>query len=117
MLITLLSRLLQNNLRLAGVYTGGAWSKTGRTNERLLLHCTSTRRTSGKYTLATGEAAAYRLGLLQRVYGPGTKRALMEAGLKRGMHVADLGCGIGTVTANAFRACWAGGFGRGRRLQ
>jgi SAM-dependent methyltransferase len=53
----------------------------------------------GKYVLATGEAAAYRLGLLQRAYGAGTRQLLTDVGVNRGMHVADFGCGIGTVTA------------------
>src|SRR5689334_9578993 len=50
------------------------------------------------YVLATGEAAAYRLGLLHRLYGPGTRRVLSKAGLQRGMRVADVGCGVGMVT-------------------
>jgi SAM-dependent methyltransferase len=54
---------------------------------------------AGRYALATGEAAAYRLGILDRVYGPGTRRLLGEAGLRRGLRVADFGCGVGTVTA------------------
>jgi SAM-dependent methyltransferase len=49
--------------------------------------------------LATGEAAAYRLRILHGLYGPGSRRVLLEAGLERGMHVADLGCGVGMVTA------------------
>jgi SAM-dependent methyltransferase len=49
--------------------------------------------------LATGEAAAYRLRLLHGLYGEGTHRVLLEAGLQPGMRVADLGCGVGTVTA------------------
>jgi SAM-dependent methyltransferase len=49
--------------------------------------------------LATGEAADYRLRLLHGLYGPGTRRVLLESGLRRGMHVADLGCGVGMVTA------------------
>jgi SAM-dependent methyltransferase len=49
--------------------------------------------------LATGEAAAYRLRVLHGLYGPGTRRVLLEAGLRRGMRVADLGCGVGMVTA------------------
>ena len=53
----------------------------------------------GPYVLATGEAAAYRLRLLHGLYGPGTPHLLLEAGLRRGMRVADLGCGVGTVTA------------------
>jgi SAM-dependent methyltransferase len=49
--------------------------------------------------LATGEAAAYRLRILHGLYGPGTRRVLLDAGLRRGMRVADLGCGVGMVTA------------------
>jgi SAM-dependent methyltransferase len=55
--------------------------------------------TPGRYVLATGEAAAYRLRLLHRLYGEGTRRVLLDAGLQRGMRVADLGCGAGMVTA------------------
>ncbi len=51
------------------------------------------------YVLATGDAAAHRLRLLHRLYGPGTRRVLLEAGLRPGMCVADLGCGVGMVTA------------------
>jgi hypothetical protein len=50
------------------------------------------------YVLATGEAAAYRLSILHGLYGPGTRRVLLEAGLRSGMRVADLGCGVGMVT-------------------
>jgi SAM-dependent methyltransferase len=50
--------------------------------------------------LATGEAGSHRLRLLDLVYGPGTRAFLRRAGLRPGMRVADLGCGIGTVT------CW-----------
>src|SRR6516165_8482099 len=57
------------------------------------------RRHTGKYALATGEAAAYRLAILHELYGRGTRRVLLEAGLRPGMRVADLGCGVGTVTA------------------
>jgi SAM-dependent methyltransferase len=53
----------------------------------------------GSYVLATGEAAAYRLRILHGLYGPGTRRLLLEAGLQRGMRVADVGCGVGMVTA------------------
>jgi SAM-dependent methyltransferase len=53
----------------------------------------------GPYALATGAAADYRLRLLHRLYGPGTWRVLLDAGLRPGMHVADLGCGVGMVTA------------------
>src|SRR5262245_27120739 len=53
----------------------------------------------GPYALATGEAAAYRLRILHALYGPGSRRVLLDAGLRRGMRVADLGCGVGLVTA------------------
>jgi SAM-dependent methyltransferase len=56
------------------------------------------RRDTGKYALATGEAAAHRLGILHELYGPGTRRVLLEAGIRPGMRVADLGCGVGMVT-------------------
>jgi SAM-dependent methyltransferase len=50
------------------------------------------------YALATGEAGARRLACLHRIYGPGTRQLLELAGLRPGMRVADLGCGVGTVT-------------------
>jgi SAM-dependent methyltransferase len=56
-------------------------------------------RATGPYVLATGQAADYRLRLLHRLYGPGTRRVLLEAGLRPGVRVADLGCGVGMVTA------------------
>ena len=52
----------------------------------------------GKYVLATGEGAANRLKILHDVYGPGARRILQEAGIKPGMRVADLGCGVGMTT-------------------
>jgi SAM-dependent methyltransferase len=52
----------------------------------------------GEYVLATGVAAAHRLRILHNVYGPGARRLLIQAGIRRGMHVADLGCGVGMVT-------------------
>jgi SAM-dependent methyltransferase len=36
---------------------------------------------------------------LHALYGPGTRRLLLEAGLRPGMRVVDLGCGVGLVTA------------------
>src|SRR6516225_10236005 len=57
------------------------------------------RRDTWKYALATGEAADYRLGILHELYGPGTRRVLLECGVRGGMRVADLGCGVGMVTA------------------
>jgi SAM-dependent methyltransferase len=51
-----------------------------------------------EYVLATGQAAVHRLRILDKVYGAGTREVLQQAGLQRGMRVADLGCGVGMVT-------------------
>jgi len=53
----------------------------------------------GGYVLATGRAASHRLQILHSVYGPGARRVLEDAGIKHGMRVADLGCGVGMTTA------------------
>jgi len=53
---------------------------------------------NGEYVLATGEAAANRLRILHSIYGPGARRVLVEAGIRSGMRVADLGSGTGMVT-------------------
>jgi SAM-dependent methyltransferase len=63
------------------------------------MHQRPLRTAPAAYPLATGEAADYRLRLLHRVYGPGTLRVLLDAGVRRGMRVADVGCGVGMVTA------------------
>jgi SAM-dependent methyltransferase len=55
---------------------------------------------TGEYSLATGESGARRLRILQDVFGPSTRALLQRAGLKPGMRVADLGCGVGTVTCD-----------------
>lgn len=52
----------------------------------------------GEYVLATGSAAANRLRILHSIYGPGARQLLLNAGIKPGMRVADLGCGVGMVT-------------------
>jgi predicted methyltransferase len=52
----------------------------------------------GDYVLATGNAAANRLRILHDVYGPGARQLLLRAGLRRGMSVVDLGCGVGMTT-------------------
>jgi ubiquinone/menaquinone biosynthesis C-methylase UbiE len=56
-------------------------------------------RANALYPLATGVAAEYRQRLLHAIYGAGTRRALPEAGLRPGMGVADVGCGVGMVAA------------------
>jgi SAM-dependent methyltransferase len=50
------------------------------------------------YVLATGAGALGRLLMLHDIYGPPGKRALLKAGLKPGMYVADFGCGVGAMT-------------------
>jgi ubiquinone/menaquinone biosynthesis C-methylase UbiE len=51
-----------------------------------------------RYNLATGEPGASRLRLLQRIFGPATQALLKRAGLREGMRVVDVACGIGTVS-------------------
>ena len=53
-----------------------------------------------RYALATGEAAAARLRLLQEVYGASTERLLSRLGVGDGLRVAEIGCGAGHT------ACW-----------
>lgn len=52
----------------------------------------------GEYALASGAAAVNRLFVLHNIYGPAGRRLLLQAGLRRGMHIADFGCGVGAVT-------------------
>lgn len=57
-----------------------------------------TNSTLGEYSLATGEAAVRRLNALHRACSPAGRRILLRAGLRPGMNVADLGCGVGATT-------------------
>jgi SAM-dependent methyltransferase len=53
---------------------------------------------SDPYALATGAAAVRRLHVLHDLYAPAGRRVLLDAGLRKGMKVADFGCGVGVVT-------------------
>lgn len=52
----------------------------------------------GEYALATGTTAVRRLQVLHNIYSPVGRRVLLQAGLRKGMKVADFGCGVGLVT-------------------
>jgi SAM-dependent methyltransferase len=68
-------------------------------NQGEAMHQVCLPRPARSYVLATGQAADYRLRLLHGLYGEGTRRVLLDAGLLPGMRVADLGCGVGMVSA------------------
>jgi ubiquinone/menaquinone biosynthesis C-methylase UbiE len=55
---------------------------------------------SKDYMLAQGAADVDRLALINQLYGPTSESLLLEAGLKPGMHVVEVGCGSGNMT------CW-----------
>jgi len=48
--------------------------------------------------MATGEAAARRLQLIDSIFGPSTRELLISSGLRVGWRVADIGCGVGLVS-------------------
>src|SRR5437660_3390770 len=75
-----------------------------RYDEPALPHRRRLRRKSmeerdDRYVLARGEEGARRLRVVNRVHGPDTEALLRRAGLVPGMRVADVGCGIGMVSA------------------
>ena len=49
--------------------------------------------------LEMGAATVNRLELVDRVYGSSSRALLHRAGLREGMRVVELGCGVGTMTA------------------
>jgi SAM-dependent methyltransferase len=73
------------------------------------MSATLTPRVTGEYSLATGKAGARRLEILHQIYGPGTRRLLERGGVALGLHVADIGCGVGTVTAELAHLVGSGG--------
>ena len=52
-----------------------------------------------QYALAVGEAGERRLRAISELLAPTTRRLLETAGIRRGMRVADIGCGVGRVSA------------------
>ena len=52
------------------------------------------------YPLATGEADRLRLEILNEMYNPTAQQFLLDNGLKEGMTVLEIGCGVGIQT------CW-----------
>jgi hypothetical protein len=57
------------------------------------MHSVLHHGTAGKYALATGEAADYRLRILHDLYGPGTRRVLLEESLPGRLADRDLNDG------------------------
>jgi len=53
-----------------------------------------------KYVLATGEDAEYRLQIVNSVHGRDSENFLWRSGLREGLTVAEIGCGVGVM------ACW-----------
>jgi predicted O-methyltransferase YrrM len=53
---------------------------------------------SKEYVLATGPKAVHRLHLLDRIFGPESRRLLTNVGLSSARRVAEIGCGTGLMT-------------------
>jgi SAM-dependent methyltransferase len=62
-----------------------------------------------RYVLRGGEAGAVRLRLLARVMWPQTEPLLQRAGLREGLRVLDIGCGIGEVSVKLAERVGPGG--------
>jgi ubiquinone/menaquinone biosynthesis C-methylase UbiE len=55
-------------------------------------------KTLGSYRLGYSEAESQRLMLQAEVLAPITRRLMLSAGLREGMRVLDIGCGVGDVS-------------------
>ena len=53
---------------------------------------------AGNYTLITGEEGGEQLDNLNRWFGEESRKFLLSIGLKPGMHVLDVGCGVGNLS-------------------
>lgn len=51
-----------------------------------------------RYILATGDHAAVRLKLLDRIFGPGTRELLKSLNVPTHARIAEIGCGIGLTS-------------------
>jgi SAM-dependent methyltransferase/GNAT superfamily N-acetyltransferase len=60
---------------------------------------TMTKPLREDYVLATGEAAAIRLRLIDEIFGLDSRALLTAAGLRPGLRVAEIGCGSGLVAS------------------
>lgn len=67
------------------------------------------RNSGNPYMLATGEDAANRLLLLDKIFGPATRKLLTTAGLSSEMKVAEIGCGSGLTALWTAKAVGEGG--------
>jgi len=54
--------------------------------------------TKNKYQLVTGKAGEKQLDGLDKFFGENSRKFLQDIGLKVGMQIADVGCGIGNLS-------------------
>src|SRR5262249_46680298 len=81
------------------VRTGRPIPGSGPEGEGESMKQNSQKTVKGEYVLATGGAAAHRLQVLHKLYGPGARRALLQAGSQPARPVADLRRGVGPAAA------------------